>query len=313
MRERTAAVSGTVDMMQGRNARRVGVGVALVLACVAPAHADNYFADTHYELGYQSIQDLAFDGGVASGGGLHLTEHNGVVSRLPYMAIYVMADLMDGGDTKAVGTVKTETHYDRVDYVDERGNVVTTRYKPYEVKVVNVTYVPLTAEERKARDENLENLGKTLATIASMPSHFELMYMPQRDNGRLRGIRGALYPVSVSIGRHVEIALGYAGARLHAEYSDPASGMTRTIKYRSRAVGVRFGVAPVRWFVVTAEVQPNLLDIDDSDGRYGTTVRGTAAVSIPTLDRFYAKLGTERTGFLAGGAWSTFFEAGLRF
>lgn len=296
---------------------RRGVLAAVSLVVVAglgrTARADNYFSETHYDLGLQAIQDVAFDGGMASGTGLHLTEHNGVISRMPHALVMFAAAVQMGSDFHV--NVQSSTSYESrdVEFKDAAGRVTDRTTIVSEKRTFNATFTPLTPEEKKARDEQLERIGTSLAAVATMPSHFELLYLPQRDNGKLRGIRGALYPLAIAIGRHAEIAIGYAGARFKAETMDASTGTMRTMKYRLRSVATRIGIAPARWFVLTAEIQPNLLDIDDSDGRYGMTVRGTAAVSIPTYERVYAKLGAERIGAGESGRWSTFLEGGLRF
>jgi hypothetical protein len=287
--------------------------LALVVGLGHTARADNLFTETHYDLGVQSIQDLGFDGGMASGTGLHLDEHNGVISRMPYAVIMLFAAVQAGSDYHVSGGVTTSYESHDIEFKDGAGRVTDRTTIVSEKKTLSMTVTPLTAEEKKARDEHLERVGKSLSMMAMMPSAFELLYLPQRDNGKLRGLRGALYPLALGIGDHVELAIGYAGARFKAESMDPTTGTMRTIKYRLRSVAARIGVAPARWLVITGEIQPNLLDLDDSDGRYGMTVRATAAVSIPTLDRLYTKLGAERMGFGEAGRWSTFLEGGVRF
>src|SRR5689334_15641741 len=87
---------------------------------------ENYFTETHYELGYQAMQDMGFGGGMASGGGLHLTEHNGLLSRGPYVLFFLLAAAGAGGDTKMVGGVTTGTKETDITYVGPNGNVVDT-------------------------------------------------------------------------------------------------------------------------------------------------------------------------------------------
>ena len=232
---------------------------------------------------------------------------------MPYLLVLLFAAAQAGGDFRVKGGVSSGTNESVYETKNSQGRVVDRTKIVTATTTLSMELVPLTAEEKRLRDENLQRLGASLAIFAMLPSHFEVMYAPQRDDGRLHGIRAALYPVAYGIGRHYEIAVGYAGARFKAEYADPDTGTMRVIKYRLRAIAARFGVAPVRWFVATIEIQPNLLDLDDSDGRYGATVRGTATVSIPKIDRFYGKLGTERLGLGASGRWSTFVEAGMRF
>jgi hypothetical protein len=300
--------------MSGAVARcRWLAALALVVGSGRAARADNYFAETHYDLGLLSMQDVGFDGGMSSGVGLHLDEHNGVISRMPYVLVMLFAAVQLGGDSHVQVDVTTGYNSRDVEFKDAAGRVTDRTTIVSEKKSISMTVTPLTAEEKKARDATLDSLGTTLGAAATMPSHFELLYVPQRDNGKLHGLRGALYPLAAGIGRHFELAIGYAGAHFTADTMDPSTGAMRTMRYRLRSVAARIGIAPARWFVLTAEIQPNLLDLDDSDGRYGMTARATAALSIPTVDRIYAKLGTERMGFGESGRWSTFFEGGLRF
>jgi hypothetical protein len=49
------------------------------------------------------VRDLAFDGTSASGTGIHLTEHNDLVSRVPYMLFLFLGAVQAGGDVKMTG------------------------------------------------------------------------------------------------------------------------------------------------------------------------------------------------------------------
>jgi len=265
---------------------------------------DNYFVETHYEVGYQHFSELSFGDGVGRGGGLHLTEHNGLVARLPYLVVFLFAAFQAGGDVRLKGSYSetpTETY---VDVKNSRGQVVDQQKIVGTSRSISASVVPLTEEEKRLRDEQLERIGAQLAVLALIPTHFELWYMPNRDDGSLHGVRPSIHPLAIGLGRRFQIALGYAGARIKADYMDEETGVTHRLKYRLRSVAGRIGFAAARFLVVAAEYQPNLLD------DYGATLRGTATVSIPKLDRVYGKVGAERLG---SSNWSTFFEAGLRF
>lgn len=287
----------------------------LLSVCALPAHADdNYFTETHYDLGIQSVRDLSFGGTSASGTAVHLTEHNGLVSRVPYMLILFLGAVQGGGDVKMVGSYSETPRDHELQIVGRNGQLLETKRIVTTERNLNVGFIPLTEAEKAKRDAGVAALGGQMAMLAMQPAHFDLMYLPNRDDAHLRGFRAVLYPLAIGIGQHTEIALGYAEAHLDADVKDPGSETQRTVRHRSRGVAARFGLAMARWLVLVAELHANLLDRSSSDRiAAGSTVRGTAALSIPRVERLFCKLAAERIGLTGDGSWSTSLEGGMRF
>ncbi len=262
--------------------------------------------DAYYDVGIQSIQGLTFAGVAASGMGLHVTEHDGLITRLPLLVS--QAEVTRPSDTKTVVVDKKVTTV-----VDEYGDEIG-ELTEWTTVTVEKTNVEKEIDRARAKAQ-AKALSAKVRFLASISGHCELLYLPNRDDQHLRGVRGSWYPMAAPIGRRVELSLGYAGARLEADVDDATTGMTRTAVHRSQAVGVRLGVTPVRWLALVAELHVNILGFTHDDVRadYGSTARGSATLVIPKVERVFGRLGAERIGLGAGGAWSTFLEAGVRF
>ncbi|MFZ4578351.1 MAG: hypothetical protein ACOYOB_08145 [Myxococcota bacterium] len=292
------------------------VTAALLLATSSSARAeDNYFTETHYDLGIQSVQGLSFGGVSASGTAVHLTEHNGIISRVPYMLFFAFGVLQAGGDVRMVGSYSEHYNESQLDYVTGNGKVVDSSRIISTGRSLNVGFIPLTEEERAARDAGLERLGASMALVAMLTSHFDLMYLPNRDDGHLRGFRATLYPVAIGITRYAEIAVGYADTRLRVTATDAATGQRRNVQHQARAIAARVGLAPWRWLVLVAEYEANLKRADGAsfDGTADSTIRGSAALSIPYVERLFCKLAAERIGLAGSDPWGTSLELGMRF
>lgn len=166
---------------------RACVGVLMAAAMVAPSHADNLFAETHYELGYATIQDAGFGGGTASGGGFHLVEHNGLISRLPWL----LSGIVVHPGVKVRGGMTTTTTESETEWRSPSGKVVDRTKTSGVSRTLGMTVEALTDEEKAS----LEEAGRAKAAAALLfmriTAHFDLMYLPNRNDGRVRGIRGA--------------------------------------------------------------------------------------------------------------------------
>lgn len=283
---------------------RVVVAVLVLVLATSSAHAQSYFEETHYDIGIASLSGVSFGGASASGTAFHITEHNGLVSRMILAIPFFLAGIQVGGDQKMAGGITHGTEdYDVVE-VDSHGVERSRETRTRETTSFNFSVVERTPEEKVGQARTREALSQEYALIAVHPMHFELRYLPERDDGHVHGIDAAIYPIAIGIGRHLEIAAGVSGSRMKIDVSEP-DGM-RTALHRSHAIPVRIGIAATRWLVLTAELHNNFLSA------YGSTFRGTAAISLPHVERFYAKVGGERIG-LANGVWSTFVEGGMRF
>ncbi len=314
------------------------IAVAFVMTAAQARADDTAFTETHYDVGVQMVQGLGFAGQTASGAGLHLTEHDGFLSR----ALWLTIGGWGGGypaeipEVPEVGLYKTVKRWGTIEeYVEnEAGGVMYVRTvegwvydevlltpeEKAELEKRRAEEVELRKERVKRRDEQVLQIqafsAKRRASYQALNAHGELLYLPNRDDGHLRGVRGAWFPLVFGVGRQLEVAAGYAGARWKVDVEDPATGMTRTFRHRSHAAALRFGFAPARWAVLHAEVDVNVLGVfrdDDEVTDHGSAVRATAALLIPKFERIYGKAGVERIGLGGGGRWSTFFELGARF
>lgn len=292
------------------------MAAALLLATSSIARAeDNYFTETHYDLGIQSVQGLSFGGVSASGTAVHLTEHNGLISRMPYMLFFALGALQAGGDVRMTGSYGESYTETQVDYVTGNGKVVDSSRIISTSRNLTVGFIPLTEEEKAARDAGLERLGASMALLAMLTSHFDLMYLPNRDDGHLRGFRASLYPVAIGITRYAEIALGYADTRLKVTATDAATGQRRNLQHQARAIAARVGLAPWRWLVLVGEYEANLKRADGASFGFtaDSTIRASAALSIPYVERLFCKLAAERIGLAGSDPWGTSLEFGMRF
>ncbi len=294
--------------------RRWPAALLAYLLFAPPASAEplgaNYFQETHYDVGLRSV-DVSIQGVSASGFGVHVTEQNGLIGRAILFIPTLIGLIQLGGDEKVTSTV--EERDVNVDHVDSRGNVQYTTKR--RVKVWTWSVRSLTPEERAQRDRNAQQQLESYQRLAKHPMHFDLLYLPNRDNGQVHGVRGSFLPLALGIGKHVELATGYTGARMVIDRRGSAGETMRPAKFRMRGMPLRLGVAPARWLVFTGELNVNILGFtrDDDEADYRSTARLTAAVSIPGVDRIFAKIGAERVGLGSGGVWHTFFEGGMRF
>jgi hypothetical protein len=292
------------------------VTAALLLATSSAARAeDNYFTETHYDLGIQSVQSLSFGGVSASGTAVHLTEHNGLISRVPYLLVYIFGVAQAGGDVRMVSGYSESSSESQLDFVTGNGKVVDSKRIISTSRNLTVGFIPLTEEEKARRDEGLERLGGTMTVLAMLTSHFDLVYLPNRDDGHLRGFRASLYPLAIGITRYAEIAVGYADTRLKVTATDPATGQRRNVQHQARAIAARVGLAPVRSLVLVGEYEANLQRADGASFGFtaDSTIRASAALSIPYVERLFCKLAAERIGLASSDPWGTSLEFGMRF
>lgn len=298
----------------------IALPIALLAALIlvswpAPASAkDNYFTETHYDLGIQSVSSLAFGGGSASGTAVHLTEHNGLISRVPHVLMMLFAVFQAGGDVKMVGGYSTSQQESEMQWVTGNGKVVDSKPIVSTSRSLNVSFVPLTEEEKARRDAGLARTGAQLTMLAMLPSHFDFVYLPNRDDAHLRGFRAVIYPLALGIGKHFEIALGYAGARLQADLNGPRATNRQTITHESRGMAARIGFAPARWLVLVGELHSDVAGESAGDSfASGASARASAALSIPRLERFFCKVAAERLQLAGDSPLSTSLEFGVRF
>lgn len=151
-----------------------------------------------------------------------------------------------------------------------------------------------------------------MAGFSLLPMDTDLFYLPNRDDGRLHGIRGTFYLLAYPLSRSIQISAGYYGDRLHATVMD--GGMPTPYLHHARGIPIRIVIAPARFFVIDAELLNNLLRDAPVHTDFSSTARGTLALSIPGFERLFVKLGVEKTGLSAsGGKWGSWFEGGMRF
>jgi hypothetical protein len=140
------------------------------------------------------------------------------------------------------------------------------------------------------------------------------VYLPNRDDTHLRGFRAVIYPLALGIGKHFEVALGYAGARLQADLNGPRAINRQTITHNSRGIAARIGFAPARWLVLVGELHSDVAGESAGDSfASGASARASAALSIPWLERFFCKVAAERMQLAGDTPLSTSLEFGMRF
>jgi hypothetical protein len=234
---------------------------------------------------------LAFAGGSASGTGLHLTEHNGLISRVPHLLMMVFFQFQAGGDVKMVGGYSSSQQESELQFVTGNGKVVDTKRIVSTSRSLNVSFIPLTEEEKALRDARLAQFGSQMVVLAMLPSHFDLVYLPNRDDAHLRGFRAVIYPLALGLGQHLEFALGYAGARFHADLKANGATAKRTITHESRGMAARIGFAPARWLVLVGELHSDLAgESSGTSFASGATARATAALSSAWTSRAMGRL-----------------------
>jgi hypothetical protein len=300
--------------------RRRWLPLGLALACWLPASAGaELFApplppDSYYEVGgYQLTSGVSFGRQELDPvWGIRFHERNGVVSKAMIMAAGgLLMAAMEPGD-QVVTDVSTSTSFERVNVVDSSGTKVGEGFA--DVTRTTITYRDKTEEERAADRAMMKALGDSLGSLAALPWSTEVILVPDNDDGRLHG---GSFQLTVSFGStFLWFDIGIDGQRWAATVTDEETGMPVKKRFRSFAIPVRMTVSPVAWFLLDAEIRPNLLGMkkdDPSDIDHSHSWRAGVMIGLPFFEYVYARAGVQKTTITGDRPLGTYLELGARF
>jgi len=274
-------------------------GVALPRA----AHADDVSSlDTiYFDVGYVQATDVAIFGDGPhmglSGEGFRYYERHCCLAR--FLATITVGLALSAGAANNVKNVDVK----KEDLGDgwERTTTTTTYYSEEEMR-----------QKREAAAE-------ATASILSFPFTMELIYFPQRDDGKLHGWQWSWYAVDWPRRSPLRFETGFHWDRLGGRIDDPAgSGVPVEVSYRSLGIPLKLTYRPVEWVQADVEWRWSIFyrgDVPEHHNR-NQMVRGSLTVMLPfrfpLVDMVYGRATAQSNNVTDPGKVGFMLELGVR-